>query len=78
MDSIEQKLVDQIGSLARQLNESSKKDAGSIETRATRRELLKASRNLSNATRNEGQIVEDYLYSVSSGPGQSSGAILES
>lgn len=57
-------LVSQISELGRQVEQTSKKDAGSPESREYRRALLKTSRKLSDALRNEGQIVEDYLYSV--------------
>lgn len=57
-------LVSKISELGRQVEQTSKTDAGSAESREYRRALLKTSRKLSDALRNEGQIVEDYLYSV--------------
>ena len=60
-------LAKRINELSQVVEQSCTSDGDSDKSRQARRDLLKASRDLSFAMRNEGQIVEDYLYSVSGG-----------
>lgn len=65
MSSAVADLAKKINDLSHVLELSCTSDADSDKSRQARRDMLKASRDLSFALWNERQIVEDYLYSVS-------------